>query len=122
VANNDTVQFIRPWTIKATAAGQQGTQRLVGIPMANIATGSYGWIQVWGYYPTADIVAAGTAITTGGALYAGTALLTPLAPTLTEGTPNVLTATQNYRSVAEAVHAVTSDTVRRKALVFLLGE
>ena len=122
VTASDTVNFIRPWTIKASAAGQQGTNRLLGIPCANIASGSYGWIQVWGMYPTADIVAAGTAITSGGALYTGTGLLTPVAPTLTEGTPNVLTATQNYNPAAEAIHAVTSDTVRRKAMVFLLGQ
>lgn len=121
VTASDTVNFLRPWTIKASATGQAGAGRLVGIPMANIATGSYGWIQVSGYYPTADIVAAGTAIVTGSPLYAGTGLLTPVAPVITEGTPNVIIAGTNYRAVAEACHAVTTDTVRRKALVYLCG-
>ena len=121
VAASDTVNFIRQWTIKAAAAGGAGAARLAGIPVANIANGSFGWIQVGGLYPTADVVAAGTAIVTGSPLYAGTALLTPVAPVLTEGTPNIVVAGSNYRAIAEAMHAVTSDTVRRKAMVYLLG-
>jgi len=119
VAASDVVAFYGPWSIKAAAAGKNGG--IVGIPMADIPNGSYGWIQTYGIYPNATMVAAGTAVVPGDPLYPGTALLTTVGPVLTEGTPNVLVAGSSYAPVAYAVQGLRTDTVRRKAAVFLIG-
>jgi len=122
IAASDTVEFHRPWTIKASVAGETLPGLLVGIPMVDIANGEFGWIQTRGSYPNANVVAAGTAVAKLTPLYSGTALLTPVGPALTEGTPNILIAGKSYAGVAWAVQGLSSDTVRRKALVFLHGE
>lgn len=107
LANADTVNFIRPWRIIAGAAGQDRT-KVAGIPMADIAAGSYGWIQVRGLYPSANVVAAGTAIAAAVNLQATTAIL--------------VATTDAYDPIAIAMQTLSSDTVRRKAIVKLWCE
>lgn len=121
IASGDIVAFSRPWTIKAATAGVGLPHQLVGIPVADIPNGQFGWIQVYGLYPNANVVAAGTAIFRNDALYAGNGVLTPVAPALTVGTPDSLRAGVSYVPVAFAVQGVRADTARRKAMVFLWG-
>ena len=119
VASSDTVQCIRPWSIKASVAGDPAF--LGGLPTQNIANNEFGWIQTGGLFPDATIVAAGTTVPLMAPLYFGTALLTPVAPVLTEGTPNIIVSGTSYLPVAYALSSVTTDTVNRKAVVMLLG-
>jgi hypothetical protein len=107
LANGDTVNFIRPWAIIAGAAGQD-RNKVAGVVMADIATGSYGWIQTRGLYPSANMVAAGTAITAAQNQQATSAVLTP--------------TTDAYDPIAIAMQTLSSDTVRRKAIVKLWCE
>jgi hypothetical protein len=123
VTLNDTVRCIRQGELRASTATLGNQRRYgVGIPMADIPTLQYGWIQIAGIYPTANCVAAGTAVLEGASLYAGTALLTTVGGVLTEGTPNVFTAGTTYEPVATALQSASSDTVRRKIAVLLKGE
>lgn len=122
VTTSDVVRVIRTWEIRASTVALGMQRRYVGIPMQDIPTLNYGWIQVAGIYPTATIVAAGTTVAEGAPLYAGVSLLTTLGGVLTEGTPNVFTAATSYESVAIAIQSASSDTVRRKIAVLLKGE
>jgi hypothetical protein len=113
----DTISFIKRWSIIAAAAEICG--RHVGIPMANIADGSCGWMQTKGIHPSANVVGAGTAIVEGARLGVGAALLTPL-PAIANnaGVANDI----NEVTVARALQALTTDTVKRKIVVDLQGE
>lgn len=110
----DTVSFLKKWTLIASAA--KAGKRVAGIPMVDIADGYCGWIQTRGIYPSANVIASGTALLEGDRLAAGTAILT-LLPTLAvndAGTGDV-----NEVAVATVLQPLTSDTVRRKAVVML---
>lgn len=121
IVASDTVNFHRPFHIVASAAND-GRGTVAGVPMANIADGSYGWIQTQGIYDGVVCVAAGTAIAKGAPLYPGTKLLTTVGPALTEGAPNVLTVDTNYASIATAMLSVASDTVLREVVARLMCE
>lgn len=114
LAANDTVNFIKRWSIIAAAAAHG--KRVAGVPMVNIAAGYGGWVQVRGIYPSANVVAAGTAVAEGDRLAAGAALLTPMATTAANANSGV---DVNEVAVATALQSLTSDTVRRKAVVML---
>lgn len=116
LAVNDTVSFIKRWSIIASAA--EVCAKHVGIPMASLATEKYGWMQVRGIYLTADVVAAGTAVAEGARLSPGTALLIP---------QPAVAANANVGDdigivvVARALQSLASDTVLRKCVVDLQG-
>lgn len=113
-AASDTVNFIKRWSIIAAAA--KAGKRCAGIPMADIAAGYCGWIQTRGIHPSANVVAAGTAVAEGDRLAAGTAILTPMATVAA----NANQADDiNEVAVATALQSLASDTVRRKAVVML---
>lgn len=114
LAASDTVSFIKRASIIASAAA--AGKRAAGIPMAAIAAGYCGWIQTRGIYPSADVVAAGTAVAEGDRLACGTALLTPMATTAANANSGL---DINEVAVATALQSLASDTVRRKAVVAL---
>lgn len=114
VTASDTVDFIKRWSVIAAAA--LGGWRTAGIPMASLLTLTYGWIQTKGIYPTADVTAAGTAITEGARLMPGAAILEIQAAVAA----NADVATDVYIiAVAQALQALASDTVARKCAVLL---
>jgi hypothetical protein len=113
-AVNDTVSVIKRASIIASAAG--AGKRSAGIPMAAIAAGSCGWVQTRGIYPSADVLAAGTAVAEGDRLAAGTAILTVMATVAANANSGV---DVNEVAVATALQSLASDTVRRKCVVML---
>lgn len=105
-AANDDFQIILPWAVQDAAAGDVA-RNVAGVAMATQAQYSWGWVQYKGLNPYVNVVAAGTAITTKKSLITGTNVLT-------DGS----TSAAELR-VGFAMHAVTSDTVARYALVDL---
>lgn len=114
IAVGDTVNVIKRFAAMAAAA--KAGKRTAGIPVVDLAAGYCGWVQVRGIYLNANIVAAGTAVAEGDRLAAGTAILTPLATVANNAST---TDDINDVVVATALQAVSSDTVRRKAVVML---
>jgi hypothetical protein len=114
LAVGDKVNVLKRFSIIAAAAA--GGKRVAGIPMANIADLGFGWVQTRGIYPSADVIAAGTAVAEGARLAAGAALLTLM---LTVANNNASAEDINEVAVATALQPLASDTVRRKAVVML---
>lgn len=125
LANADTVNFLRPYRIIAAADGHH-VGKVAGIPMATLADGTYGWVQVRGLYPSAIIVAAGTAqaalvpLTAGAGLLDVADLVGADTTTATFSLTNILADLAGV--VAYAIQPASSDTVRRKILVRLICE
>ena len=114
LANTDKVNCIKRFSIIAAAA--KAVHRAAGIPMANIADGSFGWVQNRGIYQSADVVAAGTALAEGDRLAAGAAILIPLATVANNAS---VTDDINDQAIATVLQPLATDTVRRKACVML---
>ena len=114
VTITDTVEIIKRWAVLAAAAAAD--VRTAGIPMADLLTLTYGWVQCRGIYLSANVTAAGTAITEGMRLKAGTAILEAM-PAIAI---NAADATDAYlQPVATALQTLAADTVRRKCVVLL---
>lgn len=105
-AVNDDFEIILPWAVNNSASGDECAQ-VAGVVMTSQAQYNYGWVQFYGLYPTATIVAAGTAVPVNESLIAGTALLTDGAGAAID------------QRVAYNASSVSSDTVLRKAVVFM---
>jgi hypothetical protein len=114
IAASDTVSIIKKWALIAAAA--KAGKRGAGIPMVDLADGYCGWVQSRGIYPSANVVAAGTALLEGDRLMHGAAILTPAA---TVANNAATTDDINEVVVATVLQPLTSDTVRRKAVVLL---
>jgi len=117
LAVNDTITFIKRWSVIASAA--EICARHCGAVMGALLTESYGWMQTKGIYRGANVVAAGTAIAEGARLVPGTAILVPrgaIAANANDGT-DIAEVT-----IARALQSLASDTVRRKCIVDLQCE
>ena len=125
LANTDTVNFIRPYRIIAAADGHH-IGKVGGIPMASLTDDTFGWIQVRGIYPSALIVAAGTAqaaltpLTAGAGLLDVADLVGADTTTATFSLANILADLAGV--VGYSIQAASSDTVRRKIVVRLICE
>jgi len=121
----DTVQFLRPWHIKASAA-KDLRGAVVGVLQSELADGYAGWAQTRGL-KVCKVVAAGTAIAAGAALFAGSGILTPT-PNSAAGDYDTATfvfadiLSDNEGVIAHAPTGIATDQVNRKALVFLACE
>jgi hypothetical protein len=105
-AANDDFEIIVPWACENSAANDESAQ-VAGVVMAAQDQYDYGWVQFYGLHPSANIVAAGTAVPVEESLIAGTSLLT-------DGAGAVLDM-----RVAFNKSSIASDTVLRKACVFM---
>lgn len=104
-AVNDDFTVILPWATVDSASGDPACN-VAGVAMADNDQYGWGWVQFFGI-TQADAVAAGTALVVNQGVIAGTALVTA-SSTSAAGL-----------LLGSNVAGLTSDTVRRKALVRL---
>ena len=107
VTTGDTFTIHRPFHMIASADGMVKTE-VLGVLMATVPNGSYGWVQCKGLNLAANVAAAGTAVTAGTALKAGAGILVA-------GADNA----DNGEVIGSVPVAVTTDTVLRTAPVYL---
>jgi len=107
VTTGDTFTIHRPYHMIAAADGMVKSE-VIGVLMATVANGSYGWVQSKGLCLSALMAAAGTAVTAGTALKPGAGILVAAADNADNG-----------EVVGSIPVAVTTDTVARTAPVYL---
>lgn len=106
-AVNDDFTIIVPFGCD-TAAANDTAARVAGVAMTTVAQYSWGWYQFFGINPSVSAIAAGTAIPTEeSVIVANSGLVTDGAGAAAE------------LRVGQILHALTSDTVLRKAIVRL---
>jgi len=103
----DTVHFIRPWHIVASADGMVKPE-VAGVLMATLLTMEYGWVQFKGFHPGVLAVAAGTTLAAGAALKAGAGIVVVAADNADNG-----------EVIGASYTQLTTDTVLRRAVVLL---
>lgn len=107
VTTSDTFEILRPWHIIASADAMVA-QEVAGVLMVALLDGDYGWVQCRGFHPSVNCVAAGTTLAAAAAVKAAAGIVVVAADNADNG-----------EIIGANVLQVTTDTVRRKAFVWL---
>jgi len=105
-AVNDDFKVILPWAVVDSADGD-AAGIVQGVVMADQDQYDYGWVQFLGINPDVDAIAAGTALILDESVVAGAALVN-------DGAADAVDL-----RIGRLLVGLTSDTVRRKAVVDL---
>lgn len=105
-AVNDDFAVVLPWAVDDAADGD-AAGIVQGVAMADQDQYDWGWVQFYGINPDVDAVAAGTALIVDESVVAGAALVNDGAGDAAD------------LRIGRLLVGLTSDTVRRKAVVDL---
>jgi hypothetical protein len=105
-AANDDFVVVKHWAVGDSADGDFAAA-VAGVAMADQDQYDWGWFQFYGINPSVDAIAAGTALPTGESIVANVAVVN-------DGAGDAVDL-----RVGKILHALSSDTVLRKAMVDL---